>query len=435
MDFLKLFLLSLFIFLSFGCEFQDNLLGGRPSIDADHGPSISGDELDTAVSINLTVDTSGPFNIGDTIDVVGSCEGEGSTIDVPSPDLSNLSPASLNCSCSGNPGFFNCGQFTVIGVPTGSLSLAAEIRNNDGDVSSDSFNIDFFQLIKQVYSASGVDQDISVPTGAVKVTIKVWGAGGGGGRAYSNVTNLGAAGAYTSAEFNVASLSSSNLKVVVGVGGGAWNNPAAQTNVYLNGGASGPGGTCVGGASGGGGGLVGVFTGSVLQANALIISGAGGGTTNSNGDPGSGNIGRSGLGGTQNIPATDGDDSIQSGAVDGGKAGTAVAGGAGGAGAFAGAAGFALGGGDANPGGDQCAGAGGAGYFGGGAGGSQGAFFDAAGGGGSGFVAAFGTIVLEEQGVGITAPNTADVDYVAGVSAGGAIDSAGGDGLIVLIWE
>jgi len=394
---------------------------------------------DPSVNINpvitVTDDSDGPFSVGDAIDVTGACERAGDSITVPSPSPGNLTPANLSCSCSGAPGSFDCGDFTVASKPASDPTFTATITDSDGDTSTDTSTIGIFQDVKQTYAATGAEIDVTVPSGAKTVTIKAWGAGGGGGRVYSNVFNRGAAGAFTNARFNVSALPSPNLKVVVGTGGAEANNAAAQTNAFLNGGAAGPGGACTGAFGAGGGGLVGVFTDSVTQANALLISGSAGGASDSNGNSGSGNISKSGAGGTQSIPATGGDGSVQDPSATGGSPGSLGAGGSGGSGSFPGGSGSALAGGDSSSTASQCSAGGGAGYFGGGGGGNAGGAFDAAGGGGSGFVAAIGTILSEAVSVDLTAPNNADPDYVTGVATGGERGVAGGDGLIILIWE
>lgn len=299
-----------------------------------------------------------------------------------------------------------------------------------------------FSPIKTTFVATGVIQDVIVPAGATTLTVKAWGAGGGGGRAYNSVLNYGGPGAFISAKFNVSSLTSVNLKVVVGDGGAHWNNSLAQTSAFLNGGTTGTPSspatsaiTCSNGKGAGGGGLVGVFVDFVLQANGLVVVGSGGGASNSNGTAVHVNTSRGGLGGTPSLAATSGSNSIQGAGTNGGLFATISAGGAGGSGAQPGEPGLALAGGNAGQDARQCSGGGGAGYFGGGGGGSSSSFNDSAGGGGSGFVAAIGTTLSEAQGSGLDAANNTSPDYIAGVGVGGDTDSNGGDGLVILEWE
>ena len=293
-----------------------------------------------------------------------------------------------------------------------------------------------FSRLQETYAFTGADQFSTVPNGASTLTVKIWGAGGGGGREYNNVLNLGGAGSYSEALFNVNDFTSSDLVVVVGGGGIHWDDLAAQNSPYRLGGAAGSGG-CALGTSASGGGLVGVFLNSISQTNALIISGSGGGASNSNGSVGDTFTSRGGAGGTHTIIATDGSDSIQSGSVFGGERGTASAGGNGGAGMDTGINGGSLfGGTGASSASRPCGGGGGAGYFGGGGGGSGGGFADAPGGGGSGYIAPIGVIVNEVVSIDISAPNVLDTDYPGNqVGVGGDMSRDGGNGYIVLIWE
>lgn len=293
-----------------------------------------------------------------------------------------------------------------------------------------------FSSFKTVLSSTGSSQSITIPEGASTLIVKVWGAGGGGGRGYSNVLNYGGAGAYSEARFNISDLPSKNLVAVVGVGGLSWNDVNSNQSVYLNGGIGGVG-DCTGGKSGGGGGLVGLFLDSITEVNALIVSGSGGGSSNSNGDPGSGVTSRGGAGGTSNIAATDGSDSFQNSSVFGGQGGGFTSGGLGGTGTISGSPGSSLTGGNGAPTvSNQCGGGGGAGYFGGGGGAVAGGLADSPGGGGSGHISLLGTLLDEDVSMDISAPNSVDEDYPGSpVGEGGDIESDGGNGHIVLIWE
>jgi len=327
--------------------------------------------------------------------------------------------------------FFSVDKLKILYLTSFLILLSSCGENHH--ITSDSSTISF-SPIKTTFLATGAVQDVVVPTGATTLTVKAWGAGGGGGRGYNSVLNYGGTGAYIEAEFNVASLTSVNLKVVVGSGGSAWITTAAQTSAFLNGGTTGVTG-CGNGLGAGGGGLVGLFVDTVSQANSLVVVGSGGGSSNSNGGPTQVNTSRGGLGGTMSLAATSGSNSIQVSNVKGGLFGTISAGGAGGgAPTSTGFPGAALTGGSAGNA-AQCSGGGGAGYFGGGGGGSSSTFNDSAGGGGSGFVAAIGTILNEAQGSGLIAPNNTSPEYITGVGVGGDIDSDGGDGLIILEWE
>ena len=415
-------------------ELNDGL-GGSAS-----DPTPPAADISPVVSI-----TPGPsaVNVGDDIPIQGSCESAGDMISVPNPDPANLSPAGpLTCACTGNPGTFSCGQYTVTNLGTGSNTFTATIQDSDGESNTGSIAVPYFSSFSDSYSSTGADQSVTIPVGAKKLTVKAWGSGGGGGRTYGTpaVINQGGPGGFSEAEFDVSDLSSTGattLVVVVGEGGLKHSSGASgAAGVYYNGGGAPDAPTALSqGASGGG--LVGLFDTSISQANALIISGSGGGASVSNGNNNSGAVSYGGIGGTHTLAASAGSDSNQNGTVFGGGAGTQVSGGVGGGGFNAGSPGFVLSGGDSNKSGfDQSGGGGGAGYFGGGGSGSTGTS-DAAGGGGSGFIAGIGTIITESVGVfgTLDAPNNSDPDYVAGVGEGGDVESDGGDGLIVISWE
>jgi len=242
-------------------------------------------------------------------------------------------------------------------------------------------------------------------------TIKAWGAGGGG----SDYANKGGGGGFTVAEYEI----EPGTELTVQVGGGGGSDP--------RGGGPGAGGTHGGGpgqSGGGGGGYSGVFIGPASQANALVISGGGGGQ---------GNHPPTGLGG-------DG-----GGTTGGTGAGTNVGGGggtqsAGGIGLQSAQPGSALQGGGGPP---TSYSGGGGGYFGGAAGGTG--YGIGAGGGGSGFfrtsslppaVTYPGTDASTTTGFESSVAGSSDPDYVSGKGNGG--DSAGSgitgeDGYVVIV--
>ena len=156
--------------------------------------------------------------------------------------------------------------------------------------------------------------------GPVPVTLRAWGAGGGGG----SPSSKGGGGGFTIATYEI--VSGTTLNVIVGTkGGGSGRGGGPGLPGSPNGGTT-------GGGAAGGGGLVGVFAGPVIQANALVVAGSGGGASPHNpmqGGAGGGTNGQSGFGpgpsygagGTQNGPAPL--------ALQGGNAGAGGAGGAG----------------------------------------------------------------------------------------------------------
>lgn len=264
-------------------------------------------------------------------------------------------------------------------------------------------------------------QNFVVPAGIFSLTVKMWGPGGGSGN-YSG-SGGGGAGGYASGTLSVTP--GETLLIVPGSGGKA---PVSSNGNGGNGGWPGGGyGTRGDASGGGGGGLSGIFTGSVSQANALIIAGGGGGST------GFGNFGAGGGGGT----------SGGSGTSNSGGGGSQIAGGLGGSGQTSPpVAGSALQGGVAfsdqtTSQGNDCGG-GGSGYWGGGAGQGDGR----AGGGGSGYLhpsrITNGVLTAGNNAAGGNVannpPNTSDSLYVAGKGVGAQPGQNGGDGYVWLSW-
>lgn len=330
------------------------------------GASISGNPAEFALAGNTCT----------SVAAGGSCA---MTVTFTPNGSGTRQPASLNFSSNGTNG------------PTHSIALAG----TGGSACAAG---------TQVYSYTGVDQVIQVPSGCSTATIKAWGAGG---RAGSYTNPVGGGGGF--AQRVVTSLTAgSNLVVVVGQGA------TSLAATYGGGGAGGQWcivGCTVGGA---GGGLSGVFLGTKAHVNSLVIAGGGGGSTGSDGGaPGNGGAGggSAGLAGG-NYSAT---------AYTGAGGGTSSAGGAAGGGlSYWGTAGGAL------QGGAGLTNGGGGGYWGGG-----GAYYSGAGGG-SGY--APGGILI--AGNGCTVANFSDSDYVAGIGNGGCTkNTSGQNGRVVIIWQ
>ena len=287
------------------------------------------------------------------------------------------------------------------------------------------------------FSYSGVDQTFTVPAGITTLNFKAWGAGGGG--SISNTYGNGSAGGGY-ATGNLAVTAGSSLTVVVGGGGSAAALSAVAGNSAYGGG--GAGGSATGGTphvgGGGGGRSAMVLSGTerltagggggavVDQAyDTFPVAGAGGGTTGlagSNYAPaGCGAAGGSGGQGGSSGSGGAGGVSVET--ARNGLAGTARQGGAGGNGVpFASSTGNSGGGG------------GGGGYYGGGGGNGDSNFncgSQTAGGGGSSYTGVL-TGASTTAGAGSVAGNTGDSVYSAGVGAGGAQASAGGNGLVVI---
>ncbi|MDD2765580.1 MAG: hypothetical protein PHE83_16580 [Opitutaceae bacterium] len=233
------------------------------------------------------------------------------------------------------------------------------------------------------FTYTGANQTWTVPAGVTKITVKVWGAGGGNGF-------ISTAGTGGFSKMDVAVSPGQTITIMVGQGGSYMG-----TNTYGGGAGHGYNG------QGNGGGRS-----EVSGTGWRIVAGGGGGSGDANGSGGSstgGNGGGANQNGTNGGSTTNG---------QGGGGGTTTAGGYSGknwginytdpAGA-----------GTANNGGDwsfvvgQAPGGGGGGYYGGGGGGGNGA----GGGGGSGY-ATGGTNVF-----GNTGRYTADSEYNGTASA------------------
>lgn len=264
---------------------------------------------------------------------------------------------------------------------------------------------------RRVFSFTNANQTFTVPAGCSAVTVRAWGAGGGGRANNQPINQFGGAGGYAAGVVPVTA--GATLTVVVGRGG---------TSGY----------------SSDGGGYSGVFVGTPSPTSALLIAGGGGGA----GDPVGCNIGGSGAEGGGTNGASRGKCS--------GGGGTQTTGGAAGAGGGVGSpllggsadlsrsalyGGGGVGNMDWSGSGMRGGGGGGGGYFGGGSGAPAGGL-GGAGGGGSGFLApgvSSGTMMM---GVGFKPSLVTDPDYIEGVAAGGGGSSSakGGDGLIVISW-
>lgn len=278
-----------------------------------------------------------------------------------------------------------------------------------------------FQVFTFTGSTTNVDIT-SIPINAI-VTIKAWGAAGGGGtQAYT-----GAAGGYARGIF--ARTAITNPILTVSVGGGGVNGSVSQAGGF-GGGGSLPTGTPYAGTGGG-------YTRVMMGATPLVVAGGGGGgsalitgakyggpgggyNNNPNGLPGSfPNSGTPGQGGTQ-VAGGAGADAADGAAYDGG-AGSAWLGGLG------------------NTQGSRSGGGGGGGFYGGGGGNGATTDINVGGaGGGSSYVNPVATTsffdganTLSEANRAI-APQQSDDNYIIGVAQGGT--STGGPGLLVIEW-
>ena len=272
------------------------------------------------------------------------------------------------------------------------------------------------------YPYTGNNQYFIVPAGVTRITVQLWGAGGGAGYNTSNIGS-GGGGGFVSGTLNV----TSGEVLTLIVGGGGCNS--CTGHAYGGGGAGSP--NCQGGSGGGR---------SAIQRTPgtdLATAGGGGGGTRYN------NTAFGGAGGAAS----------GAGGCAGGQ-GTTSSGGAGGAGSggSAGTAGSQYQGGDAG-GGTGCGGGtpyggggGGGGYYGGGGGGQQNSCNTNSGGGGSNYTGGLTTATANTAGsAGNNGGNNA-TSYPVGNSAGlpsgystvgtGASVSSGtgGNGLITISW-
>jgi hypothetical protein len=311
----------------------------------------------------------------------------------------------------------------------GIVTVTSLAGTGDRPVYADGTGMLKTQGVPVVYSYTGADQTYIVPAGVTSLTIKLWGAGGGGGHRGGWGVNgsgfSGGAGGFTVATLAVSP--SQSLTVIVG-GGGHGGNVNSTAASYGGGGRSCGGTDCVYSAQGGGRSAI--RSGSTE----LLTAGGGGGggvryqcaACECAGGAGGGYVGQSGMGG-----------SLQ---YSGGRGATINNGGYGGSnmssrngingGAFAG--GYA--------GGTESYGAGGGGgYYGGGGGGYQSNSDMGGGGGGSGYIGGVGvTNGLMQGGDRANPGGSLDPHYVHGIAVGGlgylqTTPLYGGNGRVVII--
>jgi hypothetical protein len=299
------------------------------------------------------------------------------------------------------------------------------------------YNTGFFASClhgSQVFTYTGTDQSFTLPVGAcAPATVKIWGAGGGGGNVGGwSYGAPGGGGGFTSGKISLTPGASHTVVVGQGgfvnstaypYGGGGPGSCNGVNNVYGSNGA---------GLSGLFSGTGAVFSGGVpqtgAQARALLIAGGGGGGGSSR--AGTGNSGGPGGGAT----AADGSSPYDGKTGYRGRGGTQAAPGAtassDGAGCEKPPAAM-MGGAPRTNG---YGGGGGSGYYGGSAGGYSEANTMGGGGGGSSYVDATVQDAVLYAGTGQTPANTGDSDYQSGVGVGGNVSSVGGNGRVVISW-
>ncbi len=269
---------------------------------------------------------------------------------------------------------------------------------------------------KAVYSTPGLYR-LTIPASAKTITVKAWGAGGGGANSYlDNYNTAGGDGGFAYSTYDVTG--SVELAISVGKAGGMTG--------ALTEGIPAPGGRATGSAGKGGDGSVVAVD---LGGSYSLIACAGGGGGAGSGPYGLGHGGRNGqyAGGLSNLVGTQcggaGPTGYNGGVNDWGRNGTAWVPGATTFSAFGGAGGTS----------DGSFGGSGGGGYGGGSGGGNGTTKYAAGGGGS-FASGVGNYFTEGLNSG-GHDSTLDTDYVAGVGVGGPAtgNQLGGNGRVVVI--
>ena len=268
-------------------------------------------------------------------------------------------------------------------------------------------------VTKTAFTYTGSNQSYVVPLGCSTLTIKLWGAGGGGS------AGAGGGAAYVTATIPV--VGGETLTLVVGQGGVGYNSFATAAGAPATYGGGGAGGaanayaTYIPGSSGGGRSAV------LRSAEELLTAGGGGAGGTYSGNPVIGGPG-GGLA-SASTPYCAGANGSASTGLSGGAGGNTCYGSAGGAGS-AGTGGA----GGAHAGAYYGGGGGGGGYYGGGGGGAIGA-----GAGGLSFAIGAATSVTKTKGSTSTVANAGDGDYSAGIGAGGAANTSGGNGRIVIM--
>lgn len=275
-----------------------------------------------------------------------------------------------------------------------------------------------------VFNYTGGDQTYTVPSGVTSITVKLWGAGGGGGyRGGWSYGFSGGGGGF--AKGDIAVSPGQVLTIIVGQGGHG-GNVVSTAYSYGGGGRScNTGSDCRYGGQGGG-------RSAIRSGSTELMTAGGGGAGGSSrclgctqfGGAGGGYVGQSGTSGQYNYGA--------------GQGGLPMAGGAGGSNVSGpGGAGLQFKGG--TPGSNAYGGGGGGGWYGGGGGGYNESNTMGGGGGGSGYIGGAGVSNGRmEVGDRANPGGSLDPDYVPGIGVGGitnqtAIPLYGGNGMVVII--
>ncbi|MBL4657533.1 MAG: PKD domain-containing protein [Flavobacteriales bacterium] len=269
------------------------------------------------------------------------------------------------------------------------------------------------QITTVSFTCIGATQNFVVPPCVTEITVKCWGAGGGGAGTDSYSGGVGGGGSFSTAI--IPTIPGETITVSVGCkglagagcsggapgGAGGWGFGVAGA-----GGNAGPSG-CSGGGAGGGG------SSAVTRAGTLLIGAGGGGGGGGGGCTSLGGYGGFGATNGSNTTCTTGGVTAGNGNPNGTNGGTMGQDGGGGGGGGGGATMGGIGG-NAPPPGPSCntandCGAGGAGA-------------------GDSWVPVGGTITFAVNQAG---GNNTDPDLCAGCAGGGNAQSMGGDGMVV----
>lgn len=285
-----------------------------------------------------------------------------------------------------------------------------------------------FYTNTKIFTYTGANQSLILPTSInpATITVYMWGAGGGGSSG-SRPTNYGGAGAYL--QGTLAVTAGETLNVIVGQGGVAITvNGAAAAATYGGGGGVPSGGNSTQNSSGGG-------RSAIQRSSAdIVTAGAGGGSgmTNAASNPAGYTLAGGAAAWTGTASAGDYPPGSSTYA---GQGGTPSAGGASGAtygdgtATTIGVSGSLYTGGTAG----LYGGGGGGGYYGGGGGNGGDGGYGRGGGGGSSYTALLTNATGSNSTNGYSAPNTASSYYQSGAGAGGTT-GIGGNGLIVVTY-
>jgi hypothetical protein len=365
-------------------------MGGKPAFAGSNG-SIT---LYWGASVTSISPQFGVSSGGDTVSIYGSGFSLGATVTIGGSPCTNVSvQSSIQLTCT---------------VSAGSLGTADVVVTTSGFSAvtlSNGYTYATCTHSSQIINSTGALQFLTPSSFSTcsTMTVKIWGAGGGGS---FGAISVGGGGGYATGTFSI--IPGQVFTLLVGSGGAPGTNAGSAT---LNSGGYGGGGNGYGNNAAGGG-----RSAIQLSGTDVLTAGGGGGGGNSASDR------SGGAGGGTSASAGVGDNTS-------GQAGTQTFGGA----AIGGSTGTGFPGTQFTGGnGNISLGAGGGGGYNGGGGSGQSPGDVGGGGGGSSFVSQIsGATTI--AGFGSTQGNSTDPDC-AGAGAGGAVGSGGANGLIVVSW-